>query len=131
VIYARFTSIYKEKWTKDFVSQEFIRATKWEWVSAIQQEIRDICPKEIDRAIDISRSTLIWPPGIEEFIQNIKRARKEIAEEKRNEIYKNALPRPPTDIEIKFEQRVEKARQLKIQYPSLSWGEIGRMLKST
>jgi hypothetical protein len=125
VLFARFTAIYREKWTGDLVNNEFVRATKWEWASDLTLRTAD--EVIIDRAIDLCKNRLEWPPTISKFIEFYRLARDEMQREEERRKFGGKLEISPYEKErTKY---VDECDRLKKQKPDLSWDEIFKIIE--
>lgn len=126
VLFARFTAIYRDKWTADLINNDFIWATKWEWASDLSLRHADL--EVIDKAIDLCKHHLEWPPTIAKFVEFVNLARDELLREMERNERLNALPKQKS-IEIEKNSYVDFCQKLKKENPDLSWPEIFEIAK--
>ncbi len=104
-LFLRMSSIYGNKWTKGFASQEIESFAKREWYDAVVKA--NLSPEQVRERLDQCRDNQEWPPTISEFIQA---AKPPITHAMHREI-KNQLP-PPQISEEKMAENMAKLRAI-------------------
>ena len=97
-------------------------AAKWEWASDLT--LKNLDDAVVDKAIDLCKNKLEWPPTIAKFVEFAKLAKDELEREKERELMANALPPRKTHQELKRDAYVHYCQNLKKKYPDLSWSAI-------
>jgi len=108
-LFLRMSSIYGNKWTKGFASQEIENFAKREWYEGLTSA--NLSPDQIREGLDKCRNSQEWPPTISEFIAA---AKPPIVHAMHKE-FKNQLPSP----KISEEKLAENRARLKAILPGL------------
>lgn len=69
-LFLRMSSIYGNKWTSSFSSEEIENFAKREWYDALVSN--NLTPEQIRQGLDKCRDERKWPPTIAEFISLAK-----------------------------------------------------------
>lgn len=134
-VFARFTIIYPGRFLQsvDNIADKakkgaFIQAVKWEWVDDI--ELRNLDMKTAGYAVDLCKKKLFPPNCPADFAEAVKLAKAELkrAEERMREAPFKALPVPPSETEKAIQAGAEIAKRVKEANPSMSWGELQKLV---
>lgn len=109
-LFARFTSIYQERFTKDLATREQQLAYMMEW--STEGAFKDITDEELEQCIAKAKRTRDWPPRISDFVEILKNVRRELKFQQESAAYMKALP---ATLEQQEKKR-EESRQIYLKH---------------
>lgn len=106
----------------------FILGVKWEWAN--DKDLQGLDMKLAGVAVDLCKKKPFPPNCPSDFAEAVKFARAELAREEERQQRQNlpALPKPPTETELKILKGAEIAKRVKAEHPDKTWPELQRLI---